>query len=177
MPDGVLHAPIFAPYALYGKVDYIYGDKAYREHNGFTSAQASLNLVESAGYVGYLWVVWKYGEGEKRVLGGGWGGIACLVGFALSVMTLSKTVLYCEFFRPYVYRNGPGDAECRTDEVCRVKRVLLGLREYRAQRSLVVALPVDNPQVSSAFHVSSACTRRAKLTPLVADYGLCFPAT
>ena len=96
MPNGSLHAPIFTPYALYGQVDYIYGDKAYREHNGFTSAQASLNVVESAGYVGYLWVVWKYGEGGKRVLGGGWGGVACLVGFALSVMTVSKTVLYCE---------------------------------------------------------------------------------
>ncbi len=100
MPDGSLHAPIFTPYALYGQVDYIYGEKALKEHNGFTAAQASLNIVESAGYVGYLWVVWKYGEGEKRVLGGGWGGVACLVGFALSVMTVSKTVLYCEFFWP-----------------------------------------------------------------------------
>ena len=102
MPNGSLHAPVFTPYALYGQVDYIYGDKAYREHNGFTAAQASLNIVESAGYVGYLWVVWKYGEGERkgRVVGGGWGGVACLVGFALSVMTVSKTVLYCEFSPP-----------------------------------------------------------------------------
>ena len=98
MPNGSLHAPIFSPYALYGQVDYIYGEKAYREHNGFTAAQGSLNIVESVGYVGYLWVVWKYGEGEKRVLGGGWGGVACLVGFALSVMTVSKTLLYCESF-------------------------------------------------------------------------------
>ena len=30
--------------------------------------------------------------------GGGWGGVACLCGFGLSVMTVSKTVLYCEFF-------------------------------------------------------------------------------
>lgn len=100
MPNGSLHSPIFVPYALYGSVDYIYGEKAYRERNGFTAAQASLNLLESAGYVGYLWVVWRYGEGEgmgRRVLAGGWGGVACLVGFALSVMTLSKTVLYCEF--------------------------------------------------------------------------------
>ncbi|CAF9909102.1 hypothetical protein IMSHALPRED_007605 [Imshaugia aleurites] len=94
MPNGSLHAPVFTPYALYGKVDYIYGEKAYREHNGFTSAQASLNVAETAGYVAYLWVVWKYGEGEKRAVGGGWGGVACLVAFALSVMTVSKTVLY-----------------------------------------------------------------------------------
>lgn len=97
-PDGFLHAPLFTPYALYGQVDYIYGEKAYREHNGFTAAQAGLNLVESVGYVGYLWVVWRFGEGERRAVGGGWGGVACLVGFALSVMTVSKTVLYCEFF-------------------------------------------------------------------------------
>jgi len=31
-------------------------------------------------------------------VGGGWGGVACLCGFGLSVMTVSKTVLYCEFF-------------------------------------------------------------------------------
>lgn len=105
MPHGSLHAPIFAPYALYGQVDHIYGEKAYREHNGFTAAQASLNVVESAGYAGYLWVVWKYGEGGKRVVGGGWGGLACLVGFALSVMTVSKTVLYCQSFWP-CFRGG-----------------------------------------------------------------------
>lgn len=104
MPGGALHAPVFSPYALYGRVDYIYGEKAYREKNGFTAAQAGLNLVECAGYVGYLWVVWRFGmDGEgtgRRVVGvgGGWGGVACLVGFALSVMTFSKTLLYCEFF-------------------------------------------------------------------------------
>ena len=79
-------------------MDYIYGWKAWNEHNGFTAAQASLNVVESVGYVGYLWVVWKFGEGEKRVLPSAWGGVACLVGFALSVMTVSKTVLYCEYY-------------------------------------------------------------------------------
>lgn len=137
MPDGSLHAPIFTPYALYGQVDYVYGEKALKEHNGFTAAQASLNIVESTGYVGYLWVVWKYGE--KRVLGGGWGGVACLVGFALSVMTVSKTVLYCESFWP------SDRVECAIDKKCSAQRMLLGLREYRAQRPAVVALLVDNP--------------------------------
>ena len=74
----------------------MYGWKAYNEHNGFTAAQGALNMVETVGYLGYLWVVWDYGEGEKRAVGGGWGGVACLVGFALCVMTVSKTVLYCE---------------------------------------------------------------------------------
>lgn len=96
MPGGSLHNPIWKPYALYGTVDFMYGDKAWNEHNGFTAAQSLLNLAESAGYVAYLWVVWRFGQGEKRVVPGGWGGIACLVGFAVSVMTVSKTVLYCE---------------------------------------------------------------------------------
>lgn len=101
MPGGALHKPFFTPYALYGTVDYIYGDVAWLERNGFTAAQGSLNVVETVGYLGYLAIVWRFGRGEGlggRRVGGGWGGVACLVGFALSVMTVSKTVLYCEFF-------------------------------------------------------------------------------
>ena len=94
MPGGALHAPVWTPYALYGTVDYIYGEKAWNEHNGFTGAQASLNVVESVGYIGYLLVVWRFGERGSSALAGGWGGVACLIGFALSVMTVSKTLLY-----------------------------------------------------------------------------------
>lgn len=79
----------------------MYGWKAYNEHNGFTAAQGALNVVETVGYLGYLWVVWDYGEGEKRAVGGGWGGVACLVGFALCVMTVSKTMLYCKSHPKY----------------------------------------------------------------------------
>ena len=103
------------PYALYGKVDHIYGLEAWNERNGFTAAQGTLNVVETVGYLAYLWVVYQHGTGsggaERGVLGnamkslgfdgavdGGWGGVACLVGFALSVMTVSKTVLYCEYY-------------------------------------------------------------------------------
>lgn len=86
------------PYELYGKVDYMYGWPAYHAGNGFTAAQGSLNALETVGYIGYLWVVWKKGEGERKELTGGWGGIAVLCGFALSVMTLSKTILYCKLF-------------------------------------------------------------------------------
>ena len=94
-PGGALHAPLFVPYALYGRVDHLYGAEAWGAGNGFTGAQAGLNVVESVGYAAYLWVVWRYGEGG--VVGGGWGGAACLVGFGVSVMTVSKTVLYCEW--------------------------------------------------------------------------------
>ncbi len=96
MPGGSLSWPIYTPYALYGTIDYIYGEKAWNENNGFTAAQTALNVFETAGYLGYLWVVWQYGQGKERTLPGGWGGVACLTGFALSVMTVSKTVLYCE---------------------------------------------------------------------------------
>lgn len=96
MPDGKFQSPIFTPYVLYGTVDYIYGWKAYNARNGFTAAQASLNVIETTGYIIYLWIVWRYGEGDRRALQGGWGGLAVLTGFALSIMTVSKTVLYCK---------------------------------------------------------------------------------
>lgn len=94
MPGGKFQSPIFTPYVLYSSVDYIYGWKAYNARNGFTAAQASLNIIETTGYIAYLWIVWRYGEGDRRALQGGWGGLAVLTGFALSVMTVSKTVLY-----------------------------------------------------------------------------------
>ena len=125
MPGGKFSSPIFTPYVLYGSVDYMYGWPAYNENNGFTGAQASLNAIETVGYIVYLWIVWKHGRADNRALFGGWGGLAVLVctfwiscflrhvaaqntsldqvkltlkspqvGFALSVMTLSKTVLY-----------------------------------------------------------------------------------
>ena len=68
--------------------------------------------METGGYVGYLGVVLWFGVvgggdgngggGWWRLrwgsVGGGWGGVACLCGFGLSVMTVSKTVLYCKSF-------------------------------------------------------------------------------
>lgn len=110
MPGGALHLPLFKPYALYGTVDYIYRWPAWRARNGFTAAQAGLNVVETVGYLGYLGVVgWFAGGGgvggvRWGGVGGGWGGVACLCGFGLSVMTVSKTVLYCEFFFPSLSR-------------------------------------------------------------------------
>ena len=100
MPDGKFQSPFFTPYALYGTVDYMYGWPAYNANNGFTAAQGSLNLLESIGYIVYLWIVWQKGEGSRRILSGGWAGMAVLVGFAMSVMTVSKTVLYCKFLSP-----------------------------------------------------------------------------
>lgn len=97
MPDGKYQSPIFTPYVLYGKIDYIYGWKAYNSRNGFTAAQATLNAVETLGYIAYLYIVWTKGRGDRRILDGGWGGLAALIGFGLSVMTLSKTALYGQY--------------------------------------------------------------------------------
>lgn len=97
MPNGKFQSPIFTPYMLYGTVDHIYGWEAYNSRNGFTAAQASLNAIETTGYISYLWIVWKYGTGDRRAVQGAWGGLAALIGFALSVMTLSKTVLYGKY--------------------------------------------------------------------------------
>ncbi len=52
--------------------------------------------------------------GEGRRLPSAWGGVACVVGFALSVMTVSKTLLYGEaFFFPLCWGGGVGGwSEC-----------------------------------------------------------------
>lgn len=103
MPGGKWQQPIFTPYALYGTVDYMYGWPAYESGNGFTMAQSSLNVLECACYIAYLYVFWRHGEGQwtyargqQRSIGGGWAGMACLFGFSVSLLTFGKTVLYGE---------------------------------------------------------------------------------
>lgn len=107
MPGGPLHWPLYVPYALYGKVDQVYGWKAFDARNGFASAQGSLNVIETVMYLVYVWLYFSRGrpvEGpagakkkkKKKVVGGRAGALAVVVGFSAAVMTLSKTVLYCE---------------------------------------------------------------------------------
>ncbi|OAX81510.1 hypothetical protein ACJ72_04154 [Emergomyces africanus] len=112
MPGGSLHY-IWKPYALYGTIDYIYGWPAWNNRNGFTSAQSLMNLVESACYLFYLFVLFKYGTtsnlkgdrksksakqssllDQQRSIDGRLGAIALLVVFSGSIMTVSKTLLY-----------------------------------------------------------------------------------
>jgi hypothetical protein len=134
MPGGSIHAPLWKPYELYGRVDYIYGWPAWNERNGFTAAQGALNAVETAGYLLYLWIVLEYGRSPTssaevaaqaeeskgapawfagvpglrwllapRHIGGREAAWAVLLGLSISVMTLSKTVLYWlqEYFGNY----------------------------------------------------------------------------
>ncbi|KAJ5279042.1 hypothetical protein N7478_004414 [Penicillium angulare] len=113
MPGGRLHSPLWTPYALYGRIDYIYGWPAFNARNGFTAAQTALNVVETLGYLYYLWIVYRHGAtvasgrgaqkqqkgflwlltGDK-VVAGRTGAIALMVAYTASVMTLSKTILY-----------------------------------------------------------------------------------
>ena len=118
MPGGSLHWPLWAPYKLYGEVDYIYGFPALEAGNGFTSAQGVMNIVESLGYAAYLWLVWRFGHateevegrgapssatvgwiGAARSVGGAEAGLAVLIAFTTSALTFSKTVLYCTYRR------------------------------------------------------------------------------
>lgn len=86
-------------------MDYIYGWPAFNEVNGFTSAQALLNVVETAMYAYYAFVYFVDGKPAKGASASSWtgksiegsaAGRAALVGFSGAVMTLSKSVLYCE---------------------------------------------------------------------------------
>ena len=119
MPGGKLQWPLYVPYELYGQVDYIYGWKAYNERNGFTSAQGSLNVIESLMYFYYLYILYAFGIqsalhgrgspkpstvgfwGQQRAVEGRAGALAVLVGHSAAVMTVSKTVLYCRFAASY----------------------------------------------------------------------------
>ncbi|KKF92911.1 hypothetical protein CFO_g4738 [Ceratocystis platani] len=95
MPGGALHA-FWAPYALYGEIDYVYGRPAFDAGEGFGPAQSAMNVVETLMYLVYLAAMHR-GSGK---LSGQHGKVVLLVAFSAAVMTLSKTVLYWanEFF-------------------------------------------------------------------------------
>jgi len=111
MPGGALHSPLWLPYKLYGEVDHMYGQKQWDAGNGFTSAQGTLNLIESLMYGAYLYLWWANAKplparyGGKMAVSGRAGGLAVLLGFSAAVMTVSKTLLYCELTRSR--RRGP----------------------------------------------------------------------
>ncbi|KAH6661676.1 hypothetical protein B0J14DRAFT_631365 [Halenospora varia] len=104
MPGGSLHWPIWVPYEIYMRTDYVYGWKPINEKNGFTSAQGSMNVPETLLYASYLYLVYT----QSKVTGGGakpgffahryvdgWpGAMAAVIGFAAAIMTFSKTLLY-----------------------------------------------------------------------------------
>jgi len=110
MPGGRCHWPLWTPYALYGTVDYMYGWPAWNNGVGFTAAQGTLNALEAALYIYYLYVLaTQGGNAVLRIwdVNGFWRAdvitvqgpavtTAVLACFASAVMTVSKTVLYCK---------------------------------------------------------------------------------
>lgn len=112
MAGGKLQWPLWMPYELYATVDYVYGWPSYDRRDGFTAAQASLNVVETIGYLGYLYIIYSQGKqdtmrgrgapskkqigwlAQTRAVHGRWAAYAVLVLTSVSLMTLSKTILY-----------------------------------------------------------------------------------
>lgn len=106
--------PIWKPYEIYAAIDKVYSRAAWDEDMGFGGAQGALNAVELVLYGLYALILYNHGipaaAGTGAQVGQGvsaWfaGGVkvrgkvgnrALIIGFAASVMTLSKTVLYCE---------------------------------------------------------------------------------
>jgi hypothetical protein len=104
MEGGDLHWPLWVPYKLYGEVDHVYGWKSFNANVGFTGAQSFMNVVESLMYIYYALVYYQNSVdvGGKKVIVGRKAAAALLVAFSAAVMTVSKTVLYCEFFVTFV---------------------------------------------------------------------------
>ena len=98
MPGGFAHWPLWTPYKLYGEVDHMYGFKQWNAGNGFTAAQGTLNFIETAMYLVYVYLFWTQGRPTPagRALSGRVGASAVLIALTAAVMTLSKTVLYCK---------------------------------------------------------------------------------
>jgi hypothetical protein len=114
MEGGKLQWPIWKPYEIYAKIDHVYGWPGWNNHDGFGGAQGALNAVEVVLYGLYLAIVYNHsvaapggrgvqvGQGVKGLFAGGrriegrTGNKALIIGFTAAVMTLSKTVLYCE---------------------------------------------------------------------------------
>jgi hypothetical protein len=111
---GALQWPIWKPYEIYAAIDKVYSRSAYDANEGFGGAQGALNVAELVLYGLYIMILYNHGvpsaSGTGAQVGegvGAWfaGGVkirgkagnrALIMGFAASVMTLSKTVLYCE---------------------------------------------------------------------------------
>lgn len=115
MPGGKLHWPLWVPYGYYGTVDHTYGFRAWNANLGWTAAQGSVNVIETAGYFVYLYIVYTYGVQEakqgsgapdKQLLGplkglaesrtvyGKYAAWAALLGYSTAALTFWKTVLF-----------------------------------------------------------------------------------
>ncbi|KAK1833650.1 hypothetical protein QBC39DRAFT_302500 [Podospora conica] len=98
MPGGKWHWPVWAPYAIQCELDWTYGWKEWNAGGGWNTAQTVVNGLETAGYLGYLWIWWANaraaeGKGNGAVTGRA-AALAVLVGYSAFLTTFVKTVLY-----------------------------------------------------------------------------------
>jgi hypothetical protein len=111
---GALQWPIWKPYEIYAAIDKVYSRSAWDAQEGFGGAQGVLNAIELIMYGLYAMILYNHGvptaagtglqisQGVSAWFAGGVkvrgksGNRALIIGFAASVMTLSKTVLYCK---------------------------------------------------------------------------------
>jgi hypothetical protein len=119
---GALQWPIWKPYEIYAAIDKVYSRSAWDEQQGFGGAQGVLNAIELVMYGLYVMILYNHGvkapagtgvqlssgvsawfAGGVKVRGAA-GNRALIIGFAASVMTLSKTVLYCESKQAFIAR-------------------------------------------------------------------------
>lgn len=118
MEGGKLQWPLWKPYEIYAKIDYVYGWPGWNNNDGFGGAQGALNGIETILYGLYILIVLNHGipsargrglqvgEGVRGWVAGGrrvegkTGNKALIIGFVAAVMTLSKTILYCTFACP-----------------------------------------------------------------------------
>jgi hypothetical protein len=133
----------------------VYSRSAWDAQEGFGGAQGVLNAVELVMYGLYATILYNHGvkapsgtgvqvgEGVSAWFAGGVkvrgaiGNRAVLIGFAASVMTLSKTVLYCEF--PQAIRESKRltsrQISTSTSRALRVSSTMIGLRSSSSTAS------------------------------------------
>jgi hypothetical protein len=117
MAGGAIQWPLWKPYEIYASIDHVYGWPGWENKDGFGGAQGVLNAVELVLYGLYALIMYNHSasaaggtglqleEGFGKWLAGGRkvrgnvGNRALIIGFAAAVMTLSKTVLYCQYTR------------------------------------------------------------------------------
>ncbi|KDE05839.1 hypothetical protein MVLG_03783 [Microbotryum lychnidis-dioicae p1A1 Lamole] len=80
--EGGKYHTLWTPYVLYASVDYLYGHAVFKAGEGFTSAQAILNVVENFMNITYLLLL-RAGSAN-----------AILVGFFAVTCTFWKTASF-----------------------------------------------------------------------------------
>jgi hypothetical protein len=116
---GALHSllgPLWTPWDIYQKVDYVYSKPIFDERDGWPGAQALFNLIETSCYVWYMSSVARYSVGQsdktadlmdwqllfaRKSIKGRRGIAMAMVLFTASMVTVVKTLLYCTFLAFY----------------------------------------------------------------------------